>query len=280
MNFYPHFIGDYARDTAHLSLEQDAIYRRLLDHYYATERPLPADVEAIARIARCENDSHRGSVRYVLGSFFLQDSQTGAYHNARADREIERQNTRIMQAKANGSLGGKRKASKRLADATDSLERTASVGEPTGLAHQNHNQHTTTPTVAREMSGSVKTAVLHVDHQLVAQHHQLAFAEVLTRTRSPASLTWELTLLAEGGERPGAGMQKAFGWAVVGEALHALNIAGGSISPVALKGFCQRLVDATPEAQAGAGGAPAEVSVKTLHAKAMELLEAKGGAGR
>lgn len=50
MNFYEHHLGDYMRDTAHLSMIEDAAYRRLLDAYYIREAPLPA-ATAISRSA-------------------------------------------------------------------------------------------------------------------------------------------------------------------------------------------------------------------------------------
>jgi uncharacterized protein YdaU (DUF1376 family) len=41
MNFYKHFLGDYARDTKGLSLLEHGAYRVLLDHNYATEHADP-----------------------------------------------------------------------------------------------------------------------------------------------------------------------------------------------------------------------------------------------
>jgi uncharacterized protein YdaU (DUF1376 family) len=40
MNFYKHYLGDYARDTKGLSLIEHGAYRVLLDHNYATEEPI------------------------------------------------------------------------------------------------------------------------------------------------------------------------------------------------------------------------------------------------
>ena len=46
VNYYPHHIGDYSKDTSHLTMLEDAAYRRMLDVYYATEKPLPLDQPA------------------------------------------------------------------------------------------------------------------------------------------------------------------------------------------------------------------------------------------
>lgn len=82
MNFYKHFLGDYARDTAHLSMLEHAAYRLLLDHYYATEHKLPVPVQC-ERICRATTEEEKAAVRSVLNQFF----KSGV--NGRADREIK-----------------------------------------------------------------------------------------------------------------------------------------------------------------------------------------------
>lgn len=51
MHHYPKSPGDYMRDAAHLTLLEHGAYNRLLDIYYATEKPFPLDVRALARKA-------------------------------------------------------------------------------------------------------------------------------------------------------------------------------------------------------------------------------------
>ena len=49
-----HHLGDYAKDTAHLSMLETGAYRLLLDRYYGTEQGIPADqAHRIARAKRC-----------------------------------------------------------------------------------------------------------------------------------------------------------------------------------------------------------------------------------
>lgn len=81
MNFYKHFIGDYQRDTAHLSMLEHAAYRMLLDHYYATEQPLPMPAQC-ERICRASTDEERAAVRFVVSTFFPEGV------NKRASKEI------------------------------------------------------------------------------------------------------------------------------------------------------------------------------------------------
>lgn len=75
-------IGDYHKDTAHLTSEEDLAYRRLLDLYYDTESPIPLDIAPIARRIRCQPQV----VENVLKEFF-KPSEAG-WINKRADKEI------------------------------------------------------------------------------------------------------------------------------------------------------------------------------------------------
>lgn len=87
MNYYPFHIGDYVSATRHLTWAEDAAYRRLLDTYYTTEKPLPAELRAVCRLVLASTDEQREAVRVVLDEFF---ELTGAgWINTRADAEID-----------------------------------------------------------------------------------------------------------------------------------------------------------------------------------------------
>ncbi len=84
MNYYSHHLGDYAKDTAHLSMLEHGAYRLLLDRYYATEGGIPAD--QAHRVARARTRDEKATVDAVLQEFFqLKD---GVWINARAEEEI------------------------------------------------------------------------------------------------------------------------------------------------------------------------------------------------
>lgn len=87
LNYYPFHIGDYLSATRHLSWEEDAAYRRLLDTYYTTEKPLPADLRAVCRLVLATTEGQREAVRVVLEEFFRQTDE--GWINTRADAEIE-----------------------------------------------------------------------------------------------------------------------------------------------------------------------------------------------
>ncbi len=70
MNFYKHFIGDYARDTGHLTLVEHGVYRLMLDHFYGTCRPLHSDKKALYRLLRAENEAERKAVDSISLCFW------------------------------------------------------------------------------------------------------------------------------------------------------------------------------------------------------------------
>ena len=49
MHYYQFNIGDYRRDTAHLSHLEHGIYRSLIDTYMLEESPLPGDMKELER---------------------------------------------------------------------------------------------------------------------------------------------------------------------------------------------------------------------------------------
>lgn len=99
-SFYP---GDYARDTADLSLAQHGAYRLLLDHCYATQAPLPIEKIAHYRICRAFTKSDRAAVDFVVRKFF--ELEADGFHSRRADREIEKQLAMTARRSDSGKRG-------------------------------------------------------------------------------------------------------------------------------------------------------------------------------
>ena len=87
MNYYERHLGDYAKDTAHLTMIEHGAYSLLLDRYYGTEQGIPAD--QAHRVARARTREEKQAVDAVLGEFFtLVD---GVWINQRAEEEIRRE---------------------------------------------------------------------------------------------------------------------------------------------------------------------------------------------
>jgi len=86
VNYYERHIGDYLKDTAHLSLLEHGVYTRLLDVYYTREGGIPA--ADAARLIGARTREEKQALAAVLGEFFRLD---GGHHlQDRCDREIER----------------------------------------------------------------------------------------------------------------------------------------------------------------------------------------------
>ena len=97
--------------TAHLTLEEDATYRRALDHYYDTEAPLAFDKQTLSKRLRVSEQT----LSNVLSEFFIETPE--GWRHKRCDAEIARYKAKSEKAKRAGSLGGLAKSSGRQANA-------------------------------------------------------------------------------------------------------------------------------------------------------------------
>ena len=126
MHYYQFNIGDYIKNTLHLSLMEDLAYRRLLDLYYDSEQPIPNDIPRLARRLRLEPQV----VQIVLDEFFTLTDE--GYKNHRADLEIASYHEYMAKQKANGSKGGRPKRTQ---------EKPTSNPDLTQNQNQNQNQN-------------------------------------------------------------------------------------------------------------------------------------------
>jgi len=100
MHFYEFNIGDYAKKTQHLTNEEDLAYRRLLDLYYDTEKPvLSGGLATLSRRLRVDQQA----LENVLNEFFPGGK------NKHADEKIAAYYVYIEKQKANGKQGGRPK---------------------------------------------------------------------------------------------------------------------------------------------------------------------------
>lgn len=105
MNYYSHHIGDYLLDTAHLSILEDGVYRRLIDRYYTTEKPLQKDETTLFRVVRARTKEEKDSVRTILAEFFLETSE--GWSHKRCDEEIAIYHEKAEKNRVNGAKGGR-----------------------------------------------------------------------------------------------------------------------------------------------------------------------------
>lgn len=123
MNYYPHHIGDYAKDTAHLTMLEDGAYRRMMDLYYASESPLPEDRPKLYRLLRARDKAEKSAVDTILAEYFTLRSD--GFHKARCDAEISKAKEKSAKA---AQSAGKRWQSEGNANASANAMRTHSEG--------------------------------------------------------------------------------------------------------------------------------------------------------
>ncbi len=131
MNYYKRHLGDYARDTGHLSVLEHGIYTLLLDWYYANERPIPAD--KTERISR----GNPKETQTVLSEFFKL-TENGWIHSY-ADRVIADYNAKADRNRQAGKLGGRPRKTQTVSK-TNPQETLATSHKPLAINHKQEKE--------------------------------------------------------------------------------------------------------------------------------------------
>jgi uncharacterized protein YdaU (DUF1376 family) len=71
LHYYQHNIGDYRKETTHLSLLEHGIYRQLLDTYCLKEAPLTLDHAELMRTHSARSADEMRALENVLKDFFV-----------------------------------------------------------------------------------------------------------------------------------------------------------------------------------------------------------------
>ena len=139
MHYFQFEIKEWVSNTAHLTLEEEAAYLRLIFFYYDSERPIDSsDLDRVFR--RCRIPKDLGC--YILSEFFQCEGDTLWVHK-RCDREIEKYHAKHEQA----SRAGKASAESRL-NARSSTAQPIKNQESSIINQESKNQKSnTTPVV-------------------------------------------------------------------------------------------------------------------------------------
>jgi uncharacterized protein YdaU (DUF1376 family) len=144
MHYYKFNIADWHLATSHLLLEEEAIYFKLVNHYYDTEQPIPVETQSVIRRLRLGN--HSDMVNSVLKEFFVL--QEDGWHHDRCDQEIEKYHNKAENNKIVGKLGGRPRKNKDL-ETNPQKTQTVSKNNPQETLTTNHkpitNNHINTP---------------------------------------------------------------------------------------------------------------------------------------
>jgi len=139
MHYYKFNIGDWHLHTSHLTLVEEAVYFRLVNHYYDTEKPFKqSETQTLIRRLRLGNESV--IVEQMLTEFFDLNSET--YVHARCEKEIKSFKKKAKVNKSNGSKGGRPRIDKGL-ESNPEITQTVSENNPNVTLNTNHKPLTT-----------------------------------------------------------------------------------------------------------------------------------------
>lgn len=126
MHYYQFNIGDYISHTRHLTLAEDAIYRRLLDAYYLQEHPLNTGISQVARQINARD--YENEVFVILDEFFELTEE--GWVNIRADKEIAKYHAKAEQASKAGKASAKARSNKPSTDVKHQLNENLTDEQP------------------------------------------------------------------------------------------------------------------------------------------------------
>ena len=123
INHYPHHIGDFNGATRHLTVVERAFYRELIELYYQTEKPLPADdLDGIARRCLAQSDDEKAIIKALLREFFKLDGDV--YRHTRCDAELHIYKDKIEKAQRAGKVSALTRAKQSLNNRSTPVQRT------------------------------------------------------------------------------------------------------------------------------------------------------------
>lgn len=103
MHYYQFNIKDYSFATIRMSLMEDLAFRRMLDLFYESEKPLPFELKRIAKLIGMSD--FQEEIRDVLNEFW-SETESG-WVNDRANEEIAKYQAKADSARVNGKKGGR-----------------------------------------------------------------------------------------------------------------------------------------------------------------------------
>ncbi len=102
MHYYKLNIADWNLGTAHLTLEEEAVYFRLVNHYYDSEKPIPTDKHIIRRLRLL---AYEEVIERVLDEFFILTDDGWVHTKCEQLLKDYRKNSK--KNKLNGAKGGR-----------------------------------------------------------------------------------------------------------------------------------------------------------------------------
>lgn len=171
MHHYPHNIGDFRKDTPHLSPSEKGIYRDLLDYAYATEKPLPDDLDMLCRVTGAVRGPERVLVGKLLAEFFTRC--THGWEHKRVIKEIRKYYAKSDAGKLGADAKHYGKQHGKDAGELDAIESSKQHGKDAGERTSNHkrarNQEPSTNNQEPSTIGAVSAIAADVDPVLLEE---------------------------------------------------------------------------------------------------------------
>ena len=175
MHYYKFNIADWVKDTAHLSLKEEAILLRLINYYVNTESFIPNKTQMVLRKLRIADESE--TVGILLDEFFIK-SRDG-WRNKELDKIISDYQKRAERNRSNGKSGGRPKNNK--------------LAKPSGLPNENQLESVTEP------SGNLNQEPLITNEELVTKEPAIKETKKTSSRFAPPSTEEVLHYMTERG---------------------------------------------------------------------------------
>jgi uncharacterized protein YdaU (DUF1376 family) len=119
MHYFQFEIKEWVSNTAHLSLEEEAIYLRLINYYYDSEQVIPLEGNPVSRefsaiIRKLRLTQHYEIAVAILSEFFTETSH--GWKHDRCDIEINRYQAKVDQASRAGKASAQARFNSRSTD--------------------------------------------------------------------------------------------------------------------------------------------------------------------
>jgi uncharacterized protein YdaU (DUF1376 family) len=173
VNYIELHLGDYAKDTRHLTLLEHGVYMMLLQIYYGDEGPI--DDARKYRLVSARTEDEREAVDTILSEFFTLSD--GKWVNARAERELATYRERSESARDRANKRWKGNASAMQAQCSDTA--TPQCGD-------NETPQCNSNAIAMPQQCSSNAKAMHTNHQSPITNHQTP------ETTTPATATREV----------------------------------------------------------------------------------------
>jgi len=127
VHYYKFNLSAWVQSTAHLSLEEEAIYFRLINHYYDTEQPIPEETAQVfrrLRLAACQEKAGQ-----ILDEFFTLTAR--GWEHGKCNQLIAEYQKQAKKNRKNGVKGGRPSKSK-----ASSVSQEKPTGMPDGTQQE------------------------------------------------------------------------------------------------------------------------------------------------